>query len=312
MNTKHANNRKRTSNRKTGAAPLKRTSLSVLHKLFMWCKTSSKILSYVETGALLHDQYQHYVSFDNLLKMVLSETMYLRRGDSSKLDDWQECQKYGSEEFWKRTFLACWNHERAENVAMWWLYANGKEDYVRISLPRKAFYHLFHVWEKTTRATLVHEFQCGKSNQQQSANIQSVNCNDVIYADVRCFKDDEQAAGPRNIEWDGVIRHLSDLNSLMKSASATGVFKNYEWRFERETRICVLFSEQLPLIDQVRMPFPLLSLPGVRITASPWMSPNLFERNKRRWEELLCSMNAAEKTLPFCPSVLEGVLHFRG
>ena len=296
-------------------------SLVRLGNAFRWCHNLDSMLKTLENGALRHDEFQQYLRQGNLEKMILGNKMLLRRGDSPELDDWRECKQFGDPELWSRTYIGCFCHERAENVALWWMYGKGLEDAVRVTFSRRAFrswvnrlnrehsykVHDLDVVERTTRPSLY---------RLASPLIVS----DVAYATIRKHnpennpRDETSGKGVLTVSWDGTCRHVKDLDVFVKQRKATGRFKDYEWRFERETRLLIEIETTGEGPDQIVVPFPVNTLANdgrICITAGPWMPEHKFQAMTRRLQALFRLKGLEDGIVRIERSVLSGALNFR-
>ena len=296
-------------------------TLIQLEKAFQWCKDPDKMLATLTDGALRHDEYHQYLKLGHLEKMILGDKMVLRRGNSTALDDWRECNAFGDPELWFRIYLGCFCHERTENAAFWWMYGQGKEDAVRLTFTRP----ILRFWlKKLKKLESVQSFlvdEAEKSIVPEKHDVSQVPFfADVAYATIRkpiMVKrsiDSENEKGVLAVSWDGICRHVIDLDAIVKKDAATGRFKDYEWRFERETRLLVEIKPAESCPDQIVVPVDwkgLSEIGSIRITAGPWMPERKFVEMKRRMETILHHKRINPDVFPIQPSCLTGALNYR-
>ena len=299
----------------------KRKTLCQLGKTFQWCKRSDKMLGALQDAALRHAEYQHYLKCEHLEKMILGDKMLLRRGSSSALDDWRESEKYGDPKLWDRTYLACFCHEREENAAFWWMYGQGHQEALRVTFPLP----VLRLWVKKLKLlTSVDPFISDENERKLVPGSHVVVgkpfVTDIGYVSIHSAKGkrqkngDENGTGVRAVSWDGLCRHFADLDTCIKTKEATGRFKDYEWRFERETRLLVEIGDSGFYPDQivVSLDWTELSKAGrFTITAGPWMPQRRFDEMKIRFEALFRAKGLSDKGYSIERSSLLGALNFR-
>ena len=274
-------------------------------------KSAEEVLSLLEEGARLHREYQQYVSCENLVKMILNGKMFLRRGDSMELDDWRECRKFGLKTRWARTYIGCFGHETAENVAMWWMYGQGREDAVRLTFPKSTFLKWIDVIRESEKVEPFLENEKERSSYPEPYTvIKPILLSDVAYASVRKpIRKDRK--GIRVISWDESILVLDNLNRFIRNAVSTGRFKDYEWRFERETRLLLTVKSDGFCPDQIEIPFRVQDFKQFRVTAGPWMPERKFVEMKRRLEAIFRSKGMNSRSFKIERSCLSGALNYR-
>jgi len=301
---------------------VKRTqSLIHLGKTFQWCKDPDKLLDALQDGALRHHEYHQYLKLGHLEKMFLGDKMLLRRGNSTELDDWRECGEFGNPELWFRIYLGCFCHERTESAAFWWMYGQGKEDAVRLTFRRP----ILRLWLKKLKTMeSVQPFIGDEAEKkivpEKHAVSQIPFFTDVAYATIRKpilaerSIDSVNTNGVLAVSWDGICRHVTDLDAIVKKDAATGRFKDYEWRFERETRLIVEIKPSKSSPDQIIVPVDwkgLSEIGSIRITAGPWMPERKFIEMKRRLEMILRGKRIDPYAFPIQRSCLTGALNYR-
>jgi len=82
----------------------------------------------------LWPNYQHYTTLSRL-QAKLEGLWYLSRGDSTRLNDAQECKKFGSPDVLSHVWESCFSAATAESAAMWAMYCKNSPFAVRITIP---------------------------------------------------------------------------------------------------------------------------------------------------------------------------------
>ncbi len=107
-------------------------------KEFKNINSIDNLLPFLEAKGGNHDNYHHYTDIDSMLKMIDSGFFHMTRGNSTMMNDQQECLVKGARRVWNRTYIGSFAFGESENMAMWGLYSLPWEDAVRITIPRKA------------------------------------------------------------------------------------------------------------------------------------------------------------------------------
>ena len=232
-------------------------------------------------AATCHSAYSHYTTVKAFKKIFGGKndpSLRLSRLASVTLNDRNESDKYIRPELARQTFVGCFNHDGSECANLWWLYAKGSPDALRITFPARPF-----------------EAWCAELRKQDAI------VADVLYAAVKGEKDDYAFNRRNTLSWEDQRIGVKDFHVLLGNPELAGRVKDYEWRAERETRIIVRKSTG----DRfVYLPLPDWLIGEMRITTSPWVTDSDYERIKdcvsaclgSRW---MCTQKS------FRPSVLE-------
>ena len=251
-----------------------------------------------------YKSYQHYTSLDTVLKVIMSRQFILSRGDSINLNDLREGKKFGGvPERMKRSYIACFGHGAGESVAMWGLYGKSNPLAMRITIPGAIM------------AEWIRNIQFAADSKQIAAK---ADFRDVVYA---AFTDKTKAD-----EWD--IRRTNVLrweDSVFRCKSANGFrrelqdgeyggwLKDYEWHYERETRLYALLPKAIgnkPLFAVV----PKDVIASMRFTFSPWADDAMAKVIETSINAALSAIGipaARPKFQRFRRSVLQGALNFK-
>ena len=182
-----------------------------------------------------HGYYQHYTTLSSLVDK-LSGRWWFSRSNSGTMNDRQESLKFGNPEISARTYQTSFVHGTAENVALWSLYTPSDLFAIRITIPGWAL----DEWVKSLNGGKLH------SNDRTSGGrkIKCADLRDIIYAAVD-FRDKKKTSRdiPRynSLYWAEVNcgAKFPKLEEEIKADCCTGWMKDYEWRHERESRICL-------------------------------------------------------------------------
>ncbi len=236
---------------------------------FMASKTLVQAIGYVKGRGVCHKVYCHYTTLDGLEKIISSQRMRLTRCDSTKFDDLIEGKKYGDVEARKKFFLASFSFSGAENAAMWGLYAPKNYKAIRIVIPGNAM----KKWEdtlKNQRALKARIAQTSCESDKLGNEIATVSGGiaDVIYASVKLDNDERNRSN--SLCWnDDHTPPMPNLDKGKTKKRVTGLVKDYEWRFEYETRVFVT-TRTVGRHDAVTIPIPKPVFESMSFVLSPW------------------------------------------
>ena len=232
-------------------------------------------------AATCHSAYNHYTSVEAFKKIFgkkSGSSIRLSRLSSVMMNDHNECGKYTPYKVAKQTYICCFNHDGAECANLWWLYAKGKSDTLRITFPAKEF----SKW-------------CDDLRKQGHV------VADVLYAAVRGEKDDYEFERQNTVGWEDQCIRVKELPKQLGETELAGRMKDYEWRSERETRI-IVSKKSCDRFAYIEIPDVLIK--KMRITTSPWVNDDDYERIKKQVSECLEGRwKCTQKN--FRPSVLE-------
>lgn len=256
-----------------------------------------------------HRTYQHYTTLSSVVTKILERKWWLSRSDSDTLNDRQESAKFGDRELLGRTYQASFVHGAAESAALWGLYQPSNPFAIRITLPGQAVQN----WVKS----LGEEKQIfGES--LKAHKVDEVGFKDIIYAAVD-FRGRKWERGDikrsNGLYWSEVnSKDVDGLEDEIGQKDYTGWLKDYEWRHERESRLCVRTLKTCPgKAMWVRIDDALLS--AMKFTFSPWLPSGCQDAVKGVLETALKNANvdlSKCKIQRFRKSVLQGGLNFRG
>lgn len=244
------------------------------------------VIQIAEKGALLHGAYHHYTtvkSLGKIFKVEKSHSLRLTPLSAARLNDRNECDKYANAEDARRTFIACFNHENSESANLWWLYAQGDPESVRITFPRKEFVK----WNERLL--------------EEGAYV-----TDIVYAAVNGANDLYPQRRQNVLAWEDQRIRIDNLGPMLHRVKA-GRLKDYEWRSEAETRI-VKTGSGASKYEFVEIPAKLIS--SLRITTSPWADEEIRQRIREIAERHLGCFGWKATRTTFRPSVLTGAMDY--
>ena len=262
-------------------------------------------------GRKMHEFYQHYTTLSSVVTKVLRGQWWLSRSDSDRINDRQESQKFGKRSVYYRTYQASFVHGTAESAALWGLYVPEDPFAVRVTIDGDAI----RKWVEFLRN--------GQeiSSKQSSCRIVEAEFRDIIYASVD-FQDKDKTRMDikRNngLYWSEVNSKsgISTLEKDIKDERCTGWMKDYEWRHERESRLCVRIDKRREAMA-MWVPVSTDLIKSMKFTFSPWLDKSCeFEAERiirdayaaRFKDEELKELDMSSK---FRRSVLQGALKLR-
>lgn len=277
---------------------------------------------------IYHPYYQHYTTLDNVVTKILKQEWWLTRSDSVRLNDFQEAKKFGNPQLLKRTYQASFSKGTAESAAMWGLYVRDNPFALRILLPGK----VIEDWMR--HISLCDKAKCG-NNKIEVAKFQ-----DLIYAAVPFWHGQRDSLDKKrgdSVSWEGMCcdfkesksRHSKiESNSLVRDLhgdEVSGFMKDYEWRHEREARLCVQL-EKASSRKALPIKIPIEVIAGMSFTMSPWVDSKHEEHIRKT---IQCALDIIRKSAkdrasgtngetaikfnsqPFRRSVLQGAFNLR-
>lgn len=265
-----------------------------LYSCFQQMKTLSKAVSFVKGLGLCHSWYCHYTTLDALLAILKTGTLRLTRCDSPLFDDTLEQKRFGDKDVQSRLFFACFSHERAESAAMWGLYCPPTYKAVRVVFHRYDFQSLISKYQQ----------QC---NWIPGAMRGYPKFSDIVYAG--CFGSKVENNLSWNACWEEVrTENINDFDSKKYWRQITGYVKDYEWCFEKETRLYVKMKQPTDETHfDIVFPLARMNAYTVEITLSPWADEDEMNFVGNRVKDALhCTMGASE--IKCKPSMLCGGL----
>lgn len=269
------------------------------------------------TGSTPHRFYQHYTTLSSLIDK-LSGRWWFARSDNGELNDRQESVKFGNKNISARTYQTSFVHGAAENVALWSLYTPSDPFAVRVTIPGEALKE----WVDGLNGDCLH-----LDDSSKTRNIERAELKDIIYAAVAFSDRSEQEDNRKNsrdiprcnsLYWAEVNcgAKIQDLEKLIKKDRCTGWMKDYEWRHERESRICLRVGKAGgPKALWCKVTSDLIE--KMKFTFSPWL-PIKYEDQVR---DII--INALKPTEPergpnakkyadrFRRSVVQGAIYLR-
>lgn len=284
-------------------------TLKKLEGMFRGCKASanqlSRMLEIAKEGADLHRRYIHYTSRENFEKIAESNEVLLTKCTSKNLDDWHEANRFGKKDIQDRLYFMSFSYGTSESVPFWRMYCQPDETAMCFSVTGKAIKRWVRSLKPEKHPICV-PFEKGTDKDQNTKNleIEKVGFTDILYAGIR------EGDSPHHnaVEWNGICRNVNSLDQKIGIEEASGVMKDYEWHFEKESRLYVILKEPIKQ-DQVSINLPEKFFRNAHVRLGPWLDKKSFRQMK---EELLSKdKNSKFKNLAnvtILKSVLTGAL----
>lgn len=253
-----------------------------------------------------HDFYQHYTTLSSVVNKLALGRLWLSRSDSDSLNDRQESLKFGKRADYSRTYQASFVHGAAESAALWGLYVPEDPFAIRITVSGEAI----QKWIESLKIANIHA-------EKSECKIESVDFKDIIYAAVG-FRDKKKTrldvTRNNGLYWSEINSpsNLPHLEDEIKSEKCSTWMKDYEWRHERESRLCVRIAKTraskamwVPVCQEL-----ILSM---KFTFSPWLDQSCESDVERIIKDVLVAKfgEGCVKRGTFRRSVLQGALNLR-
>lgn len=231
----------------------------------------ARALKIARCGAMSHTGFQHYTTLKVLQSMLKNRTMWLSRLDAPSLNDGNESGKYGSPGMCKRTYVGCFSYGRAESAAMWGMYCAPNSKAIRILITPRGM----NAWKKyladTSRveASPIYGSDSKDCKWMARAKVGCAGITDVLYAAVKNRVEDPERAN--DLYWNFTNARIEDLQEWIKDKDVGGFLKDYEWRYEQETRLYVRLSSMHRGITKLSIRIPDKVFGAMSIVLSPWL-----------------------------------------
>lgn len=247
---------------------------------FRGCKSSddqlSRMLQIAKDGAFLHRRYIHYTSLDCLKKIAKSGKVLLTKCTSKNLDDWHEANRFGKKDIQDRLYFMSFSHGTAESVPFWKMYCQSDETAMCFSVLATAINRWVESIKQNPICSPVEKVNDKVEKLDQKLPIVGVGFTDILYAGIR------EGDSPHHnaVEWNGLCRNVNNLDQKIGIEEASGVMKDYEWHFEKESRLYVILKEPIKQ-DQVSINLPEKFFRNAHVRLGPWLDKESFGRAKK-------------------------------
>ncbi len=286
----------------SGKMPARKTVTAIKDE-FEQANSFEKAVGLIRDAGVAHGSYAHYTTLEVLDSLIKNRRWWLTRATSSEFDDLIESRKYGDEETLKNLFFVSFSYSQSESAAMWRLYSECDENAARLSLTKTALRDWL-VAIKSKQDVKAYPVIGGEVQESLPITIEDAFVHDVIYASVE--DDGGKHLRAKSLCWnDKFTKAVADLGRKRKSVMASGVLKDYEWRFEYESRLVVKVSDEPWIKDRIAVEIPENVFPRMKCTLSPWVQ----DEQAVRWrlsESMRLSRLRGEMAVT--PSVLAGAL----
>lgn len=178
----------------------------------------------------------HYTSIENLALILKSQNIRCSRLD--QLDDIEETQLYGDNNFYKFIFVSCWTKQSEEHIPFWEMYSNGFKG-VRISLPLNFLDYQeyptksYRIEEDGTKTEFDTSFVSAIPNGVHFTPDYSIAHSN--FGDFPIFKEVSYYKQPMNFFESDI--DFVDGSYIRFSGMEFGLIKNKFWSFQEEIRI---------------------------------------------------------------------------
>lgn len=260
------------------------------------CGDFNEIVAMIRKAGAIHKSYSHYTSLASLLPLIRNRQWWLTRATSPQFDDLIESRKYGNKKELKNLYFASFSYQQAESAAMWRLYSDCDEYAVRVTLNKNAISSWLRALNRQGSCACAHPVKDGQVNQNCCIPIQDAYVCDVLYASVSEEEDSTQSRA-KSLCWnDRFSKAIEDLVHKKKTSAANGILKDYEWRFEYESRLVVKIAvDANEDCDRIAVDIPDDVLAKMKFTRSPWI----------RFEDRICQ--ALRSAIVKKPTISESV-----
>ena len=256
--------------------PARKTVIAIKDE-FEKADSFDKAVGLIRDAGIAHKSYAHYTSLKALIPMIRNRQWWLTRATSSEFDDLIESRKYGDMPALRNLFFVSFSYSQSESAAMWRLYSGCDENAARLSLTKTGLANWLAAI-KSKKEAKVYPVIDGKADEAKPITIDDAFVHDVIYASVE--DEDGKRLRAKSLCWnDRFTKSLADLGRKKKSVMASGVLKDYEWRFEYESRLFVKIASNPSVKDRIAVEIPKNVLAVMRFTRSPWIQ---YEQSIRR------------------------------
>lgn len=235
------------------------------------CGDFNQIVAMIRKAGAIHKLYSHYTSLASLLPLIRNKQWWLTRATSPQFDDLIESRKYGDKKGLQNLYFASFSYQQAESAAMWRLYSDCDENAVRVTLNRNAISSWLRDLSRQKSGICAHPIRDGQVKQDCCLSIQDAYVCDVLYASVA--EEEDAASRAKSLCWnDRFSKAIGDLVHKKKTRSANGILKDYEWRFEYESRLTVKIAADANVdCDRIAVDIPDDVLAKMKFTRSPWI-----------------------------------------
>lgn len=245
-----------------------------LKKQFGEIRSLRKLVELVHGYDLMHKAYQYYTTVTTLEKILDNQMIRLSRCSSARLNDTRERNKYGVDSVLDRTYIFCMSYGYAEQASMWSMYGDQSAESVRIVLNGSSIAQ----WRNEFR-NLKKKSYTANGKGASKRLIEKVDINDLIYASVRTDDQDDsmRPSNGRSVFCNDMYGYITDVRDGMRAKDISGWVKDYEWRCENETRMCVRLAKKYAG-EYVYLKLPPYVIKSMEFTMSPWL-PKAYEES---------------------------------
>lgn len=232
---------------------------------------------YISPEVKKYDWLFHITTFDTLKIIIQNMTLRATSLCNDNLNDQQEKQRKGVEEFAKGRYVICFSHKTSESKKLWKEYSKDNYDNsVRLCFKNFANYLKNVIFidygyadnkEIPTKIYFSNKFKNNEQSVFQNL-ISNISVFDIKYRD----KDSKEIQKNNSYETDISINGSNFLMNVCESLNL-GKFKENKWKNEEETRIIIILNNQqyntpdyvyLRLKDEMFKDLVIMTSPGAR------------------------------------------------
>ena len=192
---------------------------------------------------------------------------------------------------------------------MWALYCRHDANAVRITIPKEAM----SKWrEEINGLKTVRRETPGRQHRSDKhptdLAVEAADMRDVVYVATSSPRTKRIGERQNAVSWNDAVASVPGLETEILKDDAAGWIKDYEWRAEQETRICVRLKSAKHDPKCVSIPIPDEVLKTMSFTFGPWTGST----QAKDWESAIRSIYAQRglllKEKAFKASMLTGAL----
>ncbi len=266
--------------------------MSTNKKKFNTLANKDELLEFLYTKGKNHNEYHHYTTFDNAIKIIKNKSFFLTRGNSTSMNDQHEPTINEDSNIWDKTYIGSFAFGGNENMAMWGLYGLPKENAVRITIPKKAMESWFDSINEIHGITIENNVPEYKSVNNKFDKYLS----DIVYIDTI------QDPNLSKLYWNDNslrIKPSESITSIADELDMIGFIKNFAWKYENEVRLLIR-TEPNTKHEKISVNIPEEVTKNISITAGPCFNGDIGERLK----ENQCDNKVSE-------SIFKGLVNYK-
>jgi hypothetical protein len=218
-----------------------------------------------------HPVYHHFTSFSMLEKKLKGKSWMFTPGKNK--NDYHEYDEKSNPGIRDNILSTSFSWGDEDNMAMWSMYCDPREDAVRISFNEDAMIRWYEVLRKKLKRpcdTVSQWFQTydqTEEDQDSPVPVSEKTMGAVFLHDIVYFLGNQNDSPQNKLCWGGIEQPAPNsplVNAIRYIREMTGFVKNSAWSYEQESRLSIYFN---------RKP----------------VNSYLLEFDKKDWEYILCN-----------------------